>query len=94
MAKSELKALLIEDKILTRIYLVRGCRVMLDEDLARMYKVETGRLNEQVKRNKNRFPKDFMFVLTTKEYENLKSQMRYQVGVEEEPSLVYLQSRE
>ena len=47
---------------------------MLDEDLAQMYKVETKRLNEQVKRNANRFPKDFMFTLTTKEYENLKSQ--------------------
>jgi hypothetical protein len=39
-----------------------------------MYKVETRRLNEQVKRNINRFPKDFMFTLTQKEYENLKSQ--------------------
>ena len=47
---------------------------MLDEDLAEMYRVETGRLNEQVKRNINRFPKDFMFVLTEKEYEKLKSQ--------------------
>ena len=47
---------------------------MLDTDLAEMYKVETRRLNEQVKRNINRFPKDFMFTLTTKEYENLKSQ--------------------
>lgn len=47
---------------------------MLDEDLAEMYKVETRRLNEQVKRNINRFPKDFMFTLTQKEYENLKSQ--------------------
>ena len=48
---------------------------MLDEDLAEMYKVETKRLNEQVKRNINRFPKDFMFTLTSKEYINLKSQI-------------------
>lgn len=41
--------------------------------MAQMYKVETKRLNEQVKRNANRFPKDFMFTLTAKEYENLKS---------------------
>ena len=47
---------------------------MLDTDLAEMYKVETKRLNEQVKRNLNRFPKDFMFTLTTKEFKNLKSQ--------------------
>ena len=47
---------------------------MLDEDLAEMYKVETRRLNEQLKRNKSRFPKDFMFTLTKREYENLKSQ--------------------
>jgi len=47
---------------------------MLDEDLAEMYRVETKRLNEQVKRNINRFSKDFMFVLSVKEFEILKSQ--------------------
>ena len=47
---------------------------MLDEDLAIMYGVETKRLNEQLKRNLNRFPKDFMFKLTPKEFENLRSQ--------------------
>jgi len=47
---------------------------MLDEDLAEMYGVETRRLNEQVKRNLKRFPKDFMFPLTAKEFEYLKSQ--------------------
>ena len=74
MAKKELQELVVEQKILNRIYVIRGQKVMLDEDLAEMYKVETRRLNEQVKRNPNRFPKDFMFVLTEKEYENLKSQ--------------------
>lgn len=74
MAKKELQALVEEQKILNRIYVVRGQKVMLDEDLAQMYKVETKRLNEQVKRNASRFPKDFMFTLTAKEYENLKSQ--------------------
>ncbi len=53
---------------------MRNQKIMLDEDLAEMYRVETRRLNEQVKRNINRFPRDFMFVLTEKEYENLKSQ--------------------
>lgn len=74
MAKKELQALVMEQKILNRIYVVRGQKIMLDEDLAEMYKVETRRLNEQVKRNISRFPKDFMFALKAKEYENLKSQ--------------------
>ena len=52
---------------------------MLDEDLARMYKVETRRLNEQVKRNINTFSKRFHVCSYSKEYENLMSQMRHQV---------------
>ena len=47
---------------------------MLDQDLAELYEVETKRLNEQVKRNKERFPADFMFQLTKEEFDNLKSQ--------------------
>lgn len=74
MAKKELQALVAEQKILNRIYVIQNQKVMLDEDLAEMYGVETRRLNEQVKRNSKRFPKDFMFSLTKKEYENLKSQ--------------------
>ena len=58
-----------------RIQIIRGQRVMLDHDLAEIYGVETRRLNEQVKRNLERFPKDFMFQLTTKEFEALKSQI-------------------
>ncbi len=57
-----------------RIHTIRGQRVMLDQDLAEIYGVETRRLNEQVKRNLERFPKDFMFQLTAREFENLKSQ--------------------
>lgn len=60
-------------KILNKIHVIRGQKVMIDEDLAEMYKVETKRLNEQVKRNIKRFPKDFMFILTNKEFDNLKS---------------------
>lgn len=56
------------------IYHVRGKAVMLDRDLAAMYQVETGRLNEAVRRNKRRFPEDFMFQLTAAEEENLRSQ--------------------
>jgi len=54
--------------------LVREHKVMLDSDLADLYQVETRRLNEQVKRNVSRFPKDFMFQLNEEEWENLKSQ--------------------
>lgn len=57
-----------------RIYLVRGQRVMLDSDLAEIYEVPTKRLNEQVRRNLGRLPKDFMFRLTREEAENLWSQ--------------------
>lgn len=74
MAKKELQVLVMEQKILNRIYVVRSQKIMLDKDLAEMYNVETRRLNEQVKRNINRFPGDFMFLLTEKEYQNLKSQ--------------------
>ena len=62
------------DIIKSKIHLIRGEQVMLDSDLAELYGVETRRLNEQVRRNLNRFPEDFMFQLTTKEYANLISQ--------------------
>jgi len=58
-----------------RIREVRGLRVMLDVDLAILYGVSTGRLNEQVARNGLRFPADFMFRLTVEEFESLKSQI-------------------
>lgn len=74
MKRKELSAFVAEQKILNRIHVIRGQKIMLDTDLAEMYGVETKRLNEQVKRNIKRFPKDFMFTLTAKEYENLKSQ--------------------
>lgn len=61
--------------VINKIYFIRGLKVMLDKDLAELYKVSTGRLNEQVKRNIKRFPPDFMFRLTKKEFENLISQI-------------------
>ena len=63
-----------DEVVMSKIYLVREEKVMLDSDLAELYQVETRRLNEQVKRNWERFPKDFMFQLTHEEWENLKSQ--------------------
>ena len=56
------------------IYTIRGKQVMVDSDLATLYQVTTKRLNEQVRRNKNRFPSEFMFRLTAEEYEYLRSQ--------------------
>ena len=53
---------------------IREQNVILDADVAGIYSVETRRLNEQVKRNADKFPADFMFQLTQEEYENLKSQ--------------------
>ena len=57
-----------------RIYTIRGVHVMLDSDLAEIYGVPTSRLNEQVKRNIERFPEDFMFKLSVEEWEHLISQ--------------------
>ncbi|UKT62635.1 ORF6N domain-containing protein [Pedobacter mucosus] len=59
----------------SRIYTIRGERVMLDFDLASLYEVETRVLNQAVKRNIKRFPEDFMFQLTKQEFENLKFQI-------------------
>lgn len=60
--------------ISNKIFCLRDVNVMLDYDLAELYDVETKRINEQVKRNANRFPADFMFQLTEDEFNNLKSQ--------------------
>ena len=73
-AKLELQALVLEQRILNRIYFIRGEKVILDRDLAEMYGVETRVLNQSIKRNLNRFPKDFMFQLSEKEFRNLISQ--------------------
>lgn len=56
------------------IRFIRGEKVILDEDLAELYGVEVKRLNEQVSRNRERFPADFMFQLTNQEFKDLKSQ--------------------
>lgn len=58
----------------SRILFLRGRRVILDTDLAQLYGVQIRRLNQQVKRNQERFPPDFIFQLTAKEYGRLRSQ--------------------
>jgi len=63
------------ERIVTRIYLVRGIKVMLDTDLAAFYGVHTKELNKAVSRNSERFPNDFMFQLSTEETRELKAQL-------------------
>ena len=74
MAKTAAATFLTEETIVNKIYLIRDKKVMLDRDLAELYGVQTRVLNQAVRRNARRFPEDFMFALTTKEFENLISQ--------------------
>ena len=60
--------------ITEKIFLVRGKKVMLDRDLAMLYEVETRALKQAVRRNTERFPEDFMFILSNQEFRNLRSQ--------------------
>lgn len=62
------------EAVASKIYLIRGQKVILDADLAELYGVETKQLKRQVRRNNDRFPEDFMFVLTRAEYNLLRSQ--------------------
>ncbi|NQU16918.1 MAG: ORF6N domain-containing protein [Candidatus Saganbacteria bacterium] len=63
------------ERIENKIYLIRGQKVILDFDLAWLYEVKTKRLKEQVRRNNERFPSDFMFLLTEEELQSLRSQI-------------------
>lgn len=74
MSKASTAAILPASAISHRIYFLRKTRVMLDSDLAQLYGVTTSILNQAVRRNYNRFPKDFMFQLTKKDAEVLRSQ--------------------
>ena len=69
--ENEISNLQIEKKI----FVIRGVQVMVDRDIAELYGVETRRLNEQVKRNIERFPEEFMFQMNNEEFENWKSQI-------------------
>lgn len=69
-----MKALIPVERIENKILLLRGQKVMIDRDLAELYGVETRRLVEQVKRNIERFPEDFMFQLSREEFDDWRSQ--------------------
>lgn len=71
----ENKKLIVPDEIvISKIYYIRDQKVMLDSDLAELYGIQTKRLNEQVNRNIDRFPEDFMFRLNEEEFQHLRSQ--------------------
>ena len=67
--------------IQSKIYEIRGHKVMIDRDLAELYQVTTGTLNKSVQRNIKRFPSDFMFQLTKEEFDQLKTNLIFQNGI-------------
>jgi len=69
--------LITDELVISKIYIIRNTKVMLDKDLAELYQVSTGNLNKSVNRNKSRFPEDFMFQLYEEEYKNLI----FQIGI-------------
>ncbi|MEI6436514.1 MAG: ORF6N domain-containing protein [Bacteroidota bacterium] len=75
MKNSEDLIALPEEAVIRKIYWIRGCKVMLDFDLAGLYGVSTKALKQAVKRNMQRFPADFIFELTRSEFDNLRSQI-------------------
>ncbi|MCX6272973.1 MAG: ORF6N domain-containing protein [Bacteroidetes bacterium] len=89
MGKTEYQLMIPEEAVISKIYLIRGKKVILDRDLAELYDVETRILNQAVKRNPRRFPEDFMFQLTSEELENWKSQIviskRVKMGLRKPP---------
>ena len=78
MSRKQLKTVAIPDEVvMSKIYLIRNQKVMLDKDLAELYVVTTGNLNKAVGRNLKRFPDDFMFQLKEEEFRNLI----FQIGI-------------
>jgi len=75
MPKSTEIPMIPEELVMNKIYLIRGQKVMLDLDLAKLYATEAKRLKEAVRRNKERFPEDFMFILTENEWISLRTQI-------------------
>ena len=75
MAKARPQSLIPIERIAAQIYLLRGQKVMLDFDLAKLYGLTTRALNQAVTRNRERFPEDFMFQLSKEEFEHLRSQI-------------------
>jgi hypothetical protein len=81
------------ENVANLVFLIRGEKVMLDADLAMLYGVEARSLNQAVARNRKRFPLDFMFQLTAKEYENIRSQFVTTLGGKGNSSQTVMSSR-
>lgn len=75
MTKKTSVSIIPHEVIVNKISLIRGQKVMLDSDLAELYQVETKKLKQQVKRNRERFPEQYMFELTQQEFDLLRSQI-------------------
>ena len=91
MAKSIKRLLLIPDEIvINKILVLRGKKVMVDKDIAELYGVSTKRLNEQVKRNKKRFPEDFMFQLTQEEKDEVVAICDHLKNLKYSPNLPFV----
>jgi len=75
MTKKESEIMFPDEAVMDKIYLIRDKKVMLDRDLAQLYNVETKVLKQAVRRNKDRFPDDFMFELSNEEFTILRSQI-------------------
>jgi hypothetical protein len=86
---AEKKSLVVTGNIESRILFIRGQKVMLDADLAELYGVETKRLNEQVRRNIERFPDDFMFRLSAEEKAEVVANCDHLAKLKYSPSLPY-----
>lgn len=89
LAKSFRKEILPDEKIMSKILVIRGKRVMINRDLAELYLVATKRLNEQVKRNQKRFPQDFMFQLTLEEKAEVVANCDHLKTLKFSPNLPY-----
>lgn len=79
-AMSKRSVTIPDEAVIRRIHVIRGQKVMLDRDLAELYGVETRRLNEQVRRNIDRFPEDFMFEMTGEELADRSRNLRHPIG--------------
>jgi len=89
MKEKEEVSLITDELVMNKIINVRGIKVMIDKDIAELYGVTTKRLNEQVKRNKKRFPPDFMFQLTEKEKEYVVANCDHLKNLKFSPNLPF-----
>jgi len=90
MAKIVKTILIPDENVMNKIIMIRGIKIMIDRDLAELYGVTTKRLNEQVKRNRKRFPDDFMFQLTQQEKNDVVANCDHLTNLRFSPNLPYV----